>query len=96
MADVPDGERERPISRRSRRLVEALYSPDSYGLVLVLILLTYGLSVSLTTQAWAGSLVLAVQIATVTIRGRAMRRCSSAGMVVTSRGWDTICGPISP
>jgi Ion channel len=50
--------------RRYRRLVEAFSSPDSYGLVLLLILITYALSASLTAS-WATSVVLAVQIATV-------------------------------
>ena len=70
MKDLPHGERS---PRRARRLIGALYSPNSYGLVLVLILLTYGLSVSLTEQTWAASLVLAVQIATVAITLRASR-----------------------
>ena len=47
-------------------LAEALLSPDHYGLVLLLIVLTYILSVTLT-QGWAGSLVLAVQMTTVWI-----------------------------
>ena len=61
--------------RRYRRLVEAFSSPDSYGLVLLLILLTYALSAALTAS-WATSLVLAVQIATVwvTLRASQARR----------------------
>jgi hypothetical protein len=47
-----------------RRVVRALFSPDSFGSVLVLILITYCLSVSLT-QEWQRSVVLFVQIATV-------------------------------
>ena len=49
---------------RPRRLVQAFSSPDSYGLVLLLILVTYALSATLTA-AWAVSLVLFVQIATI-------------------------------
>lgn len=47
-----------------RQLVAALSSSDRYGLVVLLILLSYVLSVSLT-QSWAGSVVLMAQIATV-------------------------------
>jgi hypothetical protein len=47
-----------------RRLVAAFGSSTSYGLVLLLILTSYGLSVSLSSK-WSGSLVLAIQIATV-------------------------------
>ena len=62
----------RPAGHRPRRLVEAFSSPDSYGLVLLLILLTYALSASITA-AWAVSLVLVVQIATVWVTLRASR-----------------------
>jgi hypothetical protein len=54
------GHREGPV----RRLVAAMVSPNSYGSVLILILVTYVLSVSLS-QSWARSLVLLVQIGTV-------------------------------
>ena len=47
-----------------RRLLRALYSPDSYALVLLLILVTYALSTALTA-AWATSLIVAVQIGVV-------------------------------
>jgi Ion channel len=47
-----------------RRLAAAFASSSSYGLVLLLILASYGLSVSLSSK-WSGSLVLAIQIATV-------------------------------
>jgi hypothetical protein len=63
MSDTPDD-----IDRRSRqyfhRLWGSFYSADSYGLVLLLIAVTYGLSVSLTSR-WSASLVLAIQICTV-------------------------------
>jgi hypothetical protein len=47
-----------------RRLVAAFASSTSYGLVLLLILVTYALSVTLSSD-WSGSLVLAIQMATV-------------------------------
>lgn len=56
----PNHRRDRPV----RRLAEAMVSPHSYGSVLILILLTYVLSVSMT-QTWGRSLVLLVQILTV-------------------------------
>jgi len=62
----------RPAGHRPRRLVEAFSSPDSYGLVLLLILVTYALSATITA-AWAVSLVLVVQIATVWVTLRASR-----------------------
>src|SRR5688500_9044172 len=62
----------RSTGRRPRRLVEAFSSPDSYGLVLLLILVTYALSAAITA-AWAMSLVLTVQIATVWVTLRASR-----------------------
>jgi hypothetical protein len=47
-----------------RRLAEAMVSPDSYGSVLVLIVITYAVSVGVTTP-WSRSIVLGIQIATV-------------------------------
>jgi hypothetical protein len=47
-----------------RWLARSLISPDSYGSVLVLLLVTYVLSVSLT-EPWTRSLVLLIQCATV-------------------------------
>ena len=47
-----------------RRLGRSFVSADSYGLVLLLVMVTYIVSVSIT-QAWAGSIVLTVQLATV-------------------------------
>jgi Ion channel len=63
--------------RRYRRLTEAFSSPDSYGLVLLLILITYALSAALTAP-WATSLVLAVQIATVWVTLRVSQAHRSA------------------
>ena len=48
MPEIPERGRERTRRRRPRRLIEAFYSPNSYGLVLLLILATYVLSVTLT------------------------------------------------
>jgi len=51
-------------SRWWHRLGRSFVSADSYGLVLLLVMVTYVVSVSVT-QAWAGSIVLTVQLATV-------------------------------
>ena len=61
---------ERPDRSRPRRLIEAFYSPNSYGLVLLLILLTYAISVAFT-EGRGVSIVVAVQIATVWVVLRA-------------------------
>ena len=50
---------------RRTRLVEAFVSPDSYGLVLVLIVATYALAVSQGSSQVLGAVVVFVQIATV-------------------------------
>jgi hypothetical protein len=60
-ASTPGGRRRRgPF----RRLGHAMVSPNSYGSVLALLVVTYVVSVSLT-ETWARSLVLLMQIATV-------------------------------
>src|SRR5580693_3546122 len=56
----------------SWRLLRALYAPDSYALVLLLILVTYALSAALTAS-WATSLTVAIQIAAVWVTLRAAR-----------------------
>jgi Ion channel len=63
------------MARLPRRLVHGLSSPDSYGLVLLLIMVTYVLSAT-ATAAWEVSLVLFVQIATiwVTLQASQARR----------------------
>ncbi len=61
MQDPLDNETD---ASRPRRFIEAVVAPDSYAMVLLLILLTYVLSVTLT-EGWAGSLVLVVQMTTV-------------------------------
>jgi Ion channel len=75
--------------RRSRRLLQALVSPNSYGLVLLLILVTYVLSASTATR-WTVSLVLFVQIATIWVALRAsqahrrLREVTAAILVVSA------------
>jgi hypothetical protein len=62
---MPDRDRSSDHTSVVRRVVAGVSSSaDHYGLVLLLILLSYILSVSLT-QSWAASLVLLAQIATV-------------------------------
>jgi Ion channel len=53
-------------SRWWRRLARSFVSPDSYGLVLLLVIVTYVVSVSLD-EARAASIVLVVQLVTVWI-----------------------------
>jgi len=66
MVDDPDHQVQQPRRRqRPRRLLQAFSSPDSYGLVLLLIVVTYALSAAATATAWAESLVLSVQITTI-------------------------------
>jgi hypothetical protein len=50
--------------RALRRLLRSFRSTDSYGLVLLMIIVTYVLAVTLSAR-WIGSIVLFVQIATV-------------------------------
>jgi Ion channel len=89
MADDPDHQLQQPRRQRPRRLLQAFSSPDSYGLVLLLILITYGLSATITAT-WAVSLVLFVQIATiwVTLQAaqarRRLREVTSAALVVSA------------
>ena len=60
----------------SWRLLKALYSPNSYALVLLLIVVTYALSAGLTAS-WATSLIVAVQIAAVWVTSPASPRSSA-------------------
>ena len=76
MVDDPDHQvQEQPRPHRRRRLIQAFSSPDSYGLVVLLIVVTYVLSATITA-VWAVSLVLFVQIATiwVTLQASQARR----------------------
>jgi hypothetical protein len=67
---MPELTPEPPRRRRPRRLLEAFYSPNSYGLVLLLILATYVLSVTIT-RGRGVSVLVAVQIATIWVVLRA-------------------------
>jgi hypothetical protein len=68
--EQPDTAAEHSHRRLGVRMAHALSSPDSYGLVLVLIIVSYVVSAAVTAQ-WAASLVLAVQIVTVWVALRA-------------------------
>jgi Ion channel len=90
MADDSDHQvQDRRPLHRPRRLIQAVSSPDSYGLVLLLILVTYALSATMTAP-WAVSLVLFVQIATiwVTLQAsqarRRLRQVTTAILVVSA------------
>jgi hypothetical protein len=82
---APASARRRPI----RQLARALVSTDSYGSVLLLILFTYGFSVTVTAT-WAASLVITVQIATVwavlhvSRANRSVRRIASVLLLVSA------------
>jgi hypothetical protein len=77
--------RRRPI----RQLARAMVSTDSYGSVLLLILFTYGFSVTVTAT-WAASLVITVQIATVwavlhvSRARRSVRRIASVLLLISA------------
>jgi ion channel len=89
MADDPDHQLQQPRRQRPRRLLEAFSSPDSYGLVLLLILVTYALSAT-ATATWAVSLVLFVQLATIWVTLQAaqarhhLREVTSVVLVVSA------------
>ena len=80
------GRREHPAEpgadRDARQLLRAFASPDSYVLVLLLILITYALSAGLSTS-WAASLVIVVQIVTVWVALRASRARRSARVLAS-------------
>jgi hypothetical protein len=76
----PDDDGERRPRGGGRRVLQAFSSPDSYGLVLLLIAVTYIVSASLTA-ARAASLVIAIQIATVWVALRASRARHSTRML---------------
>jgi hypothetical protein len=73
-----------PATRRAR-VKKALLAPDSYGLVLLLIVLTYALAVSQVDSTLLGTIVVFVQIATVWFvlqTARARRAARAAALVV--------------
>jgi hypothetical protein len=78
--DPGDMGKERPSVLR--RLLRAFVSADSYGLVLLLIVMTYALSVS--QQEWARPIVLLIQIVTVwfTLRTSRTSRAGRWGAIV--------------
>jgi hypothetical protein len=75
MADDPHHPLEQRRRHRPGRFIEAFSSPDSYGLVLLLLVATYVLSATVTSP-WGVSLVLFVQISTiwVTLQASQARR----------------------
>src|SRR6266498_5900450 len=89
MADDPGHQvQERRHLHQPRRLIQAFSSPDSYGLVLLLIMVTYALSAAITA-AWTVSLVLFVQIATIWVtlqasQARRRLRQVTSGLLVVS------------
>jgi Ion channel len=66
----PDPEEDSPRPGAARRVITAFSSPNSYGLVLLLIAITYIVSTGVTASR-AASLVIAIQIATVWVALRA-------------------------
>jgi len=75
--DTPDtGAPDRP-GRPGRRLLAKFVSADSYGLVLVLVVLTYLVSVCFQA-GWAQSVVLAIQLVTVWLTYRTAGAALSA------------------
>ena len=71
------GDRRRPV----RALLEKFVSADSYGLVLVLVVVTYVVSVYFVAGS-AQSVVLAIQLATVWLTFRTARTPLSARVIV--------------
>jgi Ion channel len=69
---VDDGATARAESRWWHRLGSSFVSADSYGLVLLLVVVTYVVSVSMT-ETQAASIVLTVQLATVWLTLRTSR-----------------------
>jgi hypothetical protein len=76
----------RAESRAWRRLARSFVSTDSYGLVLLLVVVTYVVSVSFT-EARAASIVLVVQLATVWLTLR-----TSKARAVVRRVADVVLG----
>ena len=73
MQDFTDDVATTPSRQRPwRRLAGSFVSADSYGLVLLLVMVTYVVSVSVD-QKWAGPIVLTVQLATVWLTLRTAR-----------------------
>ena len=84
-AEPPEPDATVPPSRGGR-LLSRFYAPDSYGLVVLLILVTYVVSVAVEAE-WGASLVVVVQVATVwfalrTSRARRSARLAADGLLV--------------
>jgi len=86
VAKTPGPETPAHKRRPGRRLLVKFVSADSYGFIVLLVVVTYLVSVSLTTS-WAQTVILAIQIATVwlTLRTakapRAVRIVASVALV---------------
>ncbi len=82
---------EREASRAINRLLRSFTSSDSYGLVLVMVVVTYVLTVSVP-KSWGPTIVVLVQIATVwqilrTSRsGRGLRRAADVLFAIAAVG----------
>jgi hypothetical protein len=73
-----------------RRISGAFVSADSYGLVLLLIVASYVLSVSLSTD-WSGTVLLAIQMVTVWFALRTSKsRRSVRGVAVVLLAWAAV------
>lgn len=84
-APVADGDRDPGTERPAhplKRLGRAFVSADSYGVVLLLIVATYGLSASLS-GTWGPSVVLFIQIAAVRFALRTSRSRRSVMLVAS-------------
>jgi hypothetical protein len=89
---MPDTPRETsdPHQSTGRRLVSAFSTSTSYGIVLLLILVAYALSVTLSSD-WSGSLVLAIQMATVWVALRTSEsRRALRGVAIVLLVWSGI------
>ena len=78
--------------RHRRRLRRALISPDSYGSILVLLVISYSLSVALT-EPWQRSIILFVQIGVVWLTLRVSRARRS--VIVLSTVMLVIAGAVA-
>lgn len=93
MPDKSVGQRQRNLGRPGR-LIYALYRPDSYALVLLLIIVTYVISATVTAD-WATSVVLAVQITTIWVTFRASHVNRRAQVVVATLAMITALAAVA-
>jgi Ion channel len=86
--DVPEAEIERRRARATRRLLHGFRSADSYGLVLLMILVTYVIAVNVSNRG--ATLLVLVQIVTVRLSlhtaraGRRLRRIADGLFVIAA------------